>query len=68
MTIRHVGYAIVDKNNCLLREDEFNNLIFFDKKYEVDMYVSHCDLCDTELAPHKPVRVLIDDETDECVK
>lgn len=60
MSLKHVGYAVVDKNNDLLLDDS-DNLIFDELIWIRNVY-SHFETEHPDYAPYKIVRVLIDDE------
>lgn len=60
MSLKHVGYAVVDKDNDLLLEDSSDNLIF-DELIWIRNVRSYFERERPDYAPYKIVRVLIDD-------
>ena len=60
MAIRHIGFGTQDKNGKQIL-DYTNNLVFEEEEKNLEDYIEMINAEEPDTAPHKIVRVLVDD-------
>lgn len=64
MSIKHIGYGLVDKENEIVFDDN-GDFVFEERKVEIKSRLEHENFHYPRFGPHKIVRILIDDEVGE---